>query len=181
MSSDVLILKEKRISDKDVVFTFHKDVYWLFNEDPCPVVIYTLKNCRNLNEIDLSSIDFYNDGIVLEIKQDGQDFVLEMTDLGNRKTAIFCDKIDMEEQEYSSTDYIYLLKEFARQRDESTNDFNNLNKRIEGLNQFLNHELESINRKINEAAWLKEDKKRFLEGRLDAIKTMIEKLDEKAG
>jgi hypothetical protein len=181
MTSDTLIFKDKIIRDKDVELIFHKDVFWIYNEDPLPVVKYTLKNCKNLNEIDFASIDHYNDGLVIEVKQEDNHFVFETTDMGNRKTTTFCDKIEKEELEYSSNDYIYLIKEFAKQRDEAYDNVTTLNKRVDSLKQFLNHELDIINRKIDQAIWLTGDKKSFLEGRQDIIINVIEKLDEKEG
>jgi hypothetical protein len=181
MTSDTLIFKDKIIRDKDVELIFHKDVFWIYNEDPHPVIKYTLKNCKNLDEIDFTSIDYYNDGLVIEVKEEDNYFVFETTDMGNRKTTTFCDKIEKEELEYSSNDYIYLIKEFTKQRDEANDNVTILNKRIDSLKQFLNHELDIINRKNNQAIWLTGDKKNFLEGRQNVIETVIEKLDEKQG
>jgi hypothetical protein len=179
MTTDTLIFKEKIIRGADVELIFHKDVYWIYNEDLLPVIKYTLRNCMNLNEIDFTSIDYYNDGLVIKIKQENNHFVFETTDMGDRKTTAYCDKIEKEELEYSSNDYIYLIKEFTRQRDEAYENEINLNKKIDGLKQFLNHELDIINRKVKQASWLTSDKKNFLEGRKDLIMTIIEKLDEK--
>ena len=179
MTSDTLIFKDKTIRDKDVELIFHKGVFWIYNEDPLPVIKYTLKNCKNLNDIDFTSIDYYNDRLVIEIKQEDNHFVFETTDMGNSKTIAFCDKIEKEELEYSSNDYIYLIKEFTKHRDEAYDNVTTLNKLIDSLKQFLNHELDIINRKIDQAIWLTSDKKSFLKGRQDVIKNVIEKLDER--
>jgi len=179
MTTDTLIFKEKIIRDKDLELIFHKDVFWIYNDDPLPVIKYTLKNCKNLNEIDFTSIDYYNDGLVIEVKEEDNHFVFETTDMGDRKTTAVCEKIEREEFEYSSSDYVYLIKEFTKQRDEAYDNATIFNKRIDELKQFLNHELDIISRKINQAIWLTDDKKNFLEGRQDVLKTVIEKIDKK--
>ena len=179
MTSDTLIFKDKIIRDKDVELIFHKDVFWIYNEDPLPVIKYTLKNCKNLNEIDFTSIDYYNDGLVIEVKQEDNHFVFETTDMGNRKTIALCDKIEKEELEYSSNDYIYLIKEFTNQRDEAHNNLTTLNERIDSLKHFLHHENDIIDRKIQQASWLTDDKKHFLECRQDIIKIILDRLNEK--
>lgn len=179
MNTETLIFKDKLIRDKDVELIFHKDAFWIYNEDPKPVIKYTLINCRNLDEIDFGSIDYYNDGLTIEIKQVDNHFVFETKDIGASKTTIFCNKIEKEELDYSSNDYIYLIKEFTKQRDKADNSLAALNERIDSIKKFLYHELDIINRKINQADWFTDDKKNFLEGRQDIIKTIIDKFDKK--
>lgn len=179
MTTDTLIFKDKLIRDKDVELIFHKDVFWIYNDEPKPVVKFTLKNCRNIDEIDFSSIDYYNDGLTIEIKELDNHFIFETTDMGNIKMTALCDKIEKEELEYSSNDYIYLIKEFTNQRDEAHNSLTTLNERIDSLKHFLHHENDIIDRKIQQASWLTDDKKHFLEGRQDIIKTILDRLNEK--
>ncbi|MGB3007474.1 MAG: hypothetical protein WBC06_13245 [Chitinophagaceae bacterium] len=179
MTSDTLIFKDKIIRDKDVELIFHKDAFWIYNDDPHPVIKFTLKNCKNLDKIDFSSIDYYNDGLTIEIKQIDNHFVFETTDIGNIKMTAYCDKIEKEELEYSNNDYIYLIKEFTKQRDEAYNSLTTLNERIDSLRLFLYHEDDVINRKINQASWLTDDKKHFLDGRQEIIKIIIDKLNQK--
>ena len=179
MTTDTLIFKDKLIREKDVELTFHKDVFWIYNDDPKPVIKFRLKNCRNLDKLDFSSIDYYNDGLTIEIKELDNHFVFETTDMENIKITVLCDKIEKEELEYSSDDYINLIKEFTKQRDESDNSLTNLNERIDNLNHFLHHENDIIDRKIEQASWLTHDKKHFLEGRQDLIKTILDRLNEK--
>ena len=89
------------------------------------------------------------------------------------------DKIEKEELEYSSNDYIYLIKEFTKQRDEAHNRLINLNELIDSLKHFLHHENDIIDRKIQQASWLTDDKKHLLEGRQNIIKTILDRLNEK--
>ena len=179
MTTDTLIFKDKLIRDKDVELTFHKDVFWIYNDELSPVIKYTLKNCRNIDEIDFTSIDYYNDGLTIEIKELDNHFVFETTDMGNIKMTALCDKIEKEELEYSSNDYIYLIKEFTKQRDEAYNSLNIINERIDSLKHFLHHENDIIDRKTEQASWLMDDKKHFLEGRQDIIKIILDRLNEK--
>jgi hypothetical protein len=179
MTLDTLIFKDKIIHANDVELIFHKDVFWIYNEEPLPVIKYTLRNCKNLDEIDFTTIDYYNDGLTVEVRQQDNYFVFETTDMGNVKMTVLCDKIEKVEREYSKSDYVYLIKEFIRQRDEAYENVTILNKQIDSLKQFLSHELDIINRKINQAIWLTDDKKNFLEGRQEVIRIVIEKLGEK--
>ena len=179
MTTDNLIFKDKIIRDKEVELTFHKDVYWIYNDDPKPVIKFTLKNCRSLDKIDFSSLDYYNDGLTIEVKKFDNHFVFETTDMGNIKTTILCDKIEKEELEYSSDDYIYLIKELTKQKDEADNSLTNLIEQIDDLKHFLHHENDIIDRKIEQASWLTDVKKHFLEGRQDVIKTILDRLKEK--
>ena len=68
-------------------------------------------------------------------------------------------QIEKEELEYSSNDYIYLIKEFTNQRDEAYRSLTILNERIDSLKRFLHRENDIIDRKIEQAGWLTDDKK----------------------
>lgn len=179
MTQDTLIFKDKIIRDRDVELTFYKDVYWIYNDEPKPVIKFTLKNCRDLDKMDFSSMDYYNDGLTIEIKEMGNNFVLEITDIDDIKMTVLCDKIEKEELEYSSNDYIYLIKEFTNQRDEAYRSLTILNERIDSLKRFLHRENDIIDRKIEQAGWLTDDKKHSLESRKNMIKSILGRLHEK--
>jgi hypothetical protein len=179
MTTDTLIFKDKIIRDNDLELTFHKDVFWIYNEKPFPVVKYNLTNCRNLEEIKFDSIDYYNDGLIIETRQEGGLSVFETTDMGDVKIKITCDKIEKEEREYNSQDFIDLIKEILKQRDSEYDTVTMLTKRTDNLKQFLNHELNIVTRKITQADWLTEDKKHFLQGQQEIIKKTLETIDKK--
>jgi hypothetical protein len=123
------------------------------------VIRFTLKNCRNLDKIDFSSLDYYNDGLTIELTQLDNYSVFETTDRGNIKLTALCDKIEKEELEFSSSDYIYLIKKFTKQRDEAHNSLATLNVQIDSIMQYLYHEIDVISRKIQQAGWLTDDRK----------------------
>ena len=94
MANDTLFLKDRIIRGNDLELTFHKDYYWIYNDEPLPVVKYTLANCKNLDSVDLDSIDCYNDGLIIDTRQEGNLSVFETTDLEDFKVNIVCDKIE---------------------------------------------------------------------------------------
>jgi hypothetical protein len=179
MTADTLIFKEKTIHDNDLELIFHRDVFWIYDENPFPVVKYTLVNCKNLESIKLDLIDYYNDGLVVDTRQEGGLSVFETTDMGNFKIKIICDIIKKEELEYDSRDFIGLIKEILKQRDNNHETVVMLTKREDSLKQFLNHELDIVTRKITQANWLTEDKKHFLQGQQAIIKKTLEVIGKK--
>ena len=179
MTTDTLIFKNKIIRGNDLDLTFHKDVFWIYNEKPFPVVKYALTNCRNLETIKFDSIDYYNDGLIIDTRREDGLSVFETTDMGDIKVKIICDKIEKEEREYNSNDFVDLIKEILKQRDSEFDTVALLTKRSDNLKQFLNHELDIVTRKINQAHWLTEDKKHFLQGQQEIIKKTLETIDKK--
>ena len=176
---ETLIFKDKVIRDNDLELTFHKDVFWIYNEKPLPIVKYTLTNCNDLAAIRFDSIDYYNDGLVIETKQEGNKSVFETTDMGDVKVKIICDKIEKEEREYNSQDFIDLIKEITKQRDSEYDTVALLSKRTDNLKQFLNHELDIVTRKVTQADWLTDDKKLFLLGQQEILKKILDTIDKK--
>jgi hypothetical protein len=53
-----------------------------------------------------------------------------------------------------------------------------LREKLADLKKTLTHELDTITRKINQANWLTEDKKNYLEGKQEALKNVIERFDK---
>ena len=99
--------------------------------------------------------------------------------MGDVKIKITCDKIEKEEREYNSQDFVDLIKEILKQRDSEYDTVAMLTKRAYNLKQFLNHELDIVTRKITQADWLTEDKKHFLQGQQKIIKKTLETIDKK--
>ena len=179
MTTDTLILKDKIIRNNDIELIFHKDSFWIYNENPYPVVKYTLINCKNLNSIEFDTIDYYNDGLIIDTRHESGLSVFETTDINGVKVKIKCDKIEKEEREYNSQDFVDLIKEILKQRDDESETIALLTKRMDNLIQFLNHELDITTRKISQADWLTKDKKHFLHGQQEIIKRILDKIDKK--
>ena len=174
MGEQLLFFKDKIINGNDLEIIFHKDFVWIQSDNPMPVVIYTLTNCKDLDKVDFTHIDLHNDGIIIETLQQDNQFVFETSDMGNVKITIACDNIVQQEQDYRKEDFIDLLKEFQRQRDEEYETVKMFNNRVEDLKKFLDRELNISERKRNQADWLNQDKKHFLEGQQDILKKIIE-------
>jgi len=179
MTIDTLIFKDKIIRNNDIELTFHKDVFWIYNENPSPVVKYILTNCKNIKSIEFDTIDYYNDGLIIDTRQENGQSVFETTDMGGVKVKIICDKIEKEEHDYSSQDFVDLIKEISKQRDSEYETSTMLTKRADNLKQFLNHELDIVTRKLTQADWLTEDKKHFLQGQQEIIKRILDTIDKK--
>ena len=177
MTTDTLIFKDKIIQGNDLELIFHKDVIWIYNETPYPIVKYSLRNCRNLETADFDSIDFYNDGVIIDTREEGNLSVFETTDMCDIKFKIFCDKIEKEEQKYNSQDLVDLIKEIIKRNESEYETVTMLNKRTEILKHFLNHELNIVTIKITQANWLTEDKKHFLMGQQEIIKKVLDIID----
>ncbi|MFN7912442.1 MAG: hypothetical protein ACK5QC_11515 [Bacteroidota bacterium] len=179
MTTDTLIFKDKIIRNNDLELTFHKDAFWNYNEKPLPIVKYTLTNCKDLNSIKLDTIGYYNDGFTIETRQESNKTVFEMTDIDDVKIKIICDKSEKEEREYNKQDFVDLITEILKQRDNEYDAVALLTKRADDLKQFLNHELDVATRKITQANWLTEDKKHFLLGQQEIIRRVLETMDRK--
>jgi len=177
MTGETLIYKDKIIRDNDLELTFHKDIFWIYNENPLPVVKFTLTNCKNVESLNFDSIDYYNDGLIIETRQESGLSVFETTDMGGVKVKIICDKIEKEEREYNSQDFVELIKEILKQRDNEFDTAVMLTKGTDNLKQYLNHELDVITRKITLADWLTEAKKQFLLGQQEMVIKILNKID----
>ncbi|MFP5042911.1 hypothetical protein [Parasediminibacterium sp. JCM 36343] len=174
MNEQLLFFKDKIIHGNDLEIIFHKDFVWIYDDKPMPVVIYSLTNCKDLAKVDFTYIDVHNDGIIVETRQQNNQSFFETSDMGNVKVTIVCDKIVKREQDYRKEDFIDLLKEFQKQRDDEYETVKMLSDRVEDLKKFLDRELNISERKRNQADWLSEDKKHFLEGQQEILKKVIE-------
>ncbi len=179
MKTDTLIFKDKIIRNNDIELIFHKDAIWMYNDNPFPVVKYTLTNCKDVKSLKLEPIDYYKDGLIIETSQENDKCVFETTDMDGVKVKIICDKIEKEENEYSRQDLVDLIKEISKQRDNEYETSAFYIKQADNLKQFLNQELDIITRKITQAAWLKKDKKLFLHGQQEIINRILDLINEK--
>jgi len=176
---ETLIYKDKIVLGNNVELTFHKDYVWNYNEKPLPVVTFSLTNCHDLKNIQFDFIDEFNDGVIVDIKQENNLSVFETTDMGDYKVKIICDKVVQEEREYNREDFIDLIKEILKQRDHEHEITIEFNKRADDLKRYLNHESDVVNRKIKQADWLTDDKKHFFKGQQDILKKIIETIDKR--
>ncbi len=174
MDEQILFFKDKIIRGHDVEIIFHKDYVWIYDEKPMPVVSYTMTNCKDLTKVDFTDIDPHNDGVIVETRQENNQSVFETADMGNRKVTIVCEKVVRQEREYRKEDFIDLLKEFQKQRDDEYETVKMFKDRVEDLKKYLDRELDISERKRNQAGWLTEDRKQFIEGQQDILKKVIE-------
>jgi len=179
MTTETLIFKDKIIRNNDLELTFHKDVFWIYNEEPLPVVKYILTNCKDLKTMEFDSIDYYNEGFIIETRQENDKTVFEMAEIDDVIIKIICDKVEKEEREYNSQDFVDLIKEILKQRDGEYDNVVRLTKRAEEIKQFLNRELDVATRKLTQADWLTEDKKHFLLGQQEIVKKILDTINQK--
>ena len=179
MENETLFFKNKIIEGNNVEIIFHKDPTYFYNVETFPVVKYTLLNCQDLASKNFEDIDDYNDGVFVETRKETNHDVFDATDMGDRVFKIICEKIIKEEFEYRKQDYIDLLKEVIKQRDDEYEVTNRLYKQLEELKMFLEKEIDINQRKsLNQADWLTSDKRHFIEGKLSGFKKVVDLLDK---
>lgn len=176
METETLYFKDKVIQGDNVEIVFHKEFTYFYNSETVPIVKYTLLNCVDLASKNFGDIDCYNDGVFVETIAVDSRFVFEATDIGGRLFQIVCQKIICEELEYRKQDYIDLIKELIRQRDDEHETANKQYQRYENMKAFLEKEIDITDRKISQASWLSSDKKKFLEGELTTYRKVLELL-----
>lgn len=179
MTKDTFKFKGKIIHGNNLELTFHKEVFGIYNEKLYPVVKYTLTNFRNLESIKFDSIDFYDDGLIIDTKLENGLSIFETVEMSGDKIKITCDKIEKEEREYNNQEFVDKINEIIKQRESEFDVLTMLTNQKEHLKQFLNHELEIVTRKIAQADWLNEDKKYFLLGQQETIKKVLDTIDKK--
>lgn len=180
MDTESLFYKEHSVRNNDVEIIFHKDYTYIFNETtPFPVVKFTLINCRNLLDIQFESIDYYNDGINLDITKEIEQTIFCTTDMGGIEIKISCDKVIREDFQYRQSDLIDFIKATKKESDDNDERANMLNNRIVSLTDTLEHDLDIIQRKLEQANWLTTNKKQFLEGQKNIIRQVLEFIDKK--
>ncbi|UFH53040.1 hypothetical protein [Spirosoma sp. KNUC1025] len=177
MTDETYIFRDKQIQDNNLELTFHKDVPWSYNSDPFPVIKYCLTNCKSINDIDFDHIDYYNDGLVITVTQIDNLFQFKTTDMGGSTTIIVCEDVERKVEAYSQSDLIYLINEITKQRDDEYDSSNKLREKLADLKKSLTHELDTITRKINQANWLSDDKRNYLEGKQETLKNVIDRFD----
>ena len=174
METETLFFKDKVIQGRNVEIVFHKDVTYIFNAETFPIVKYTLFNCEDLASKNFEGIDFYNDGVFVEIKKDGSNTVFETTDMGGQVFQIVCQKFKKESLEYRKQDYIDLIRELMKQRDNEYEMSKKHHHHFENIKTFLQKEIDINERKIGQADWLTPDKRKFFEGELNAFRKVLE-------
>jgi hypothetical protein len=180
MDTETLFYKEHIVNGNNVEIIFHKDYTYIFNEtDSFPVVKFSLINCKNLSDTEFENIDYYNDGITADIKTETEQTVFHLTDMGGIETQIFCEKVVQEELGYRQSDLIDIIRSTKKESDENVERAVMFNNRIESLTNTLKHNLDIIQRKLEQANWLTTDKKQFLEGQQNIIHQVLQFIDKK--
>jgi hypothetical protein len=172
-----LFYKEHVFKGDEVEIFFHKDFTYKLNEAPgFPVIKFTLVNCSNTEEIKFEKIDFYNDGVTIEIINEERKVIFRTTDMGGINTKLYCEKVNTQELEYRQSDLVDIIKSLTKDCNENNERVNILNHRIEGLKNTLTHDLDNMRRKYVQASWLPSEKKHFLEGQIMMIERVLELL-----
>jgi hypothetical protein len=179
METETLFFKDKQIQGCDVEIVFHKDFTYFFNIETFPIVKYTLLNCEDLASKNFEDIDSYNDGVLVTVKEESNKTAFEATDMGGRVFQIVCQKVIKEEIEYRKQDYVDLLRELIKQRDNEYELSNKYNHRLESIKTFLEKEIDINERKLSQADWLTSDKKKFFEGELSGFRKVLELMTNK--
>lgn len=94
--------------------------------------------------------------------------------MGGYVFEIVCEKVIKEELDYRKQDYIDLLEEILKQRDEEYKVSVKYYQQLEGLKLFLEKEVDINKGKFNQADWLPSNKKKFIEGELNGFKKALE-------
>jgi hypothetical protein len=180
MDTQTLFYKEHIVRGNDVEIIFHRDYPYIFNEtDSFPLIKFFLINCKNLSDIEFEKIDYYNDGISADIKKETGQTIFQMTDMGGIETQISCEKVVSEDLKYRQSDLIDIIKSTKKESDENNERAVMFNNRIESLTSTLKHDLDIIQRKLEQAKWLTTDKKQFLEGQQNIIHQVLQFISKK--
>jgi hypothetical protein len=139
---------------------------------------FTLVNCLNTEEIKLEKIDFYNDGVTIEIIKEERKVIFRTTDMGGINTNLYCEKVNTQEFEYRQSDLVDIIKSLAKDCNEINERVNILNHSIESLKNTLTHDLDNMRRKYVQASWLTSEKKYFLEGQIIMTERVLELLEK---
>jgi hypothetical protein len=176
MENETLLFKDKIIQGNNVEIIFHKDYTYNYNAEAFPVVKYTLLGCQDLASKNFQDIDFHNNGLFIETREEGDHHIFEATGMGGDVFQIGCKKIVKENLEYRKQDYIDLLKEIIKQRDEEYDVTKKYYQQFENLKLFLEKEIDINERKLIQANWLTSDKRKLIEGELSGLRKVFEML-----
>ena len=170
-----LFFKEHTLRGTEVEIIFHKEFVYLLNESSdFPVIKFTLLNCLNAENIKFENIDFYNDGVNIEILNGTGQVTFRTTDKSGTETNIFCEKVITQDLDYRQSDLIDIIKSINKERDENNERIVFLNYRMESLKNTLTHDLVNLQRKHEEAIWLSSEKRNFIEGQIKMINQVLE-------
>jgi len=180
METENLFYKEHSIDGNDIAIIFHKEPSYIFNESTLnPIVKFTLTNCRHLTDITFDNIDYYNDGLNIDVANENGLTAFRLIDTNGSGTKIFCDKAVREDLKYRQTDLVDFIKSAKKEIDEDYEKIVMLNNKIDCLTNSLKHDLDIIDRKLAQANWLTNDKKQFLEGQKNIIQNVLQLLTKK--
>jgi len=175
MSSELLFYKDHFIEDDHLNIVFHKDYTYLYNDTtPSPVVQFTLRNCSHLSDIPFDNIDHYNDGVIAEIDTENGKTVFRTTDMGGVEVRIVCDEVIRQDGAYRQRDLIDIIKSTKQESDDNDHRATVYGNRIDDLKKLLNHDLVVINTKLEQANWLKIERRQFLEGQKFVIEKILD-------
>ena len=133
MTEEILIFKGKKITVDNLEITFHKDFTYIYNETEFPVVCYKLTKCKDVDKVDFDNMDHYNDGVTIDIKENGAVTTFTTTDMGGVTVTIECEKVDCEKREYAKRDLVDIIKNLQGQVDDYHDRQNKLFKQREEI------------------------------------------------
>jgi hypothetical protein len=168
---DNLFYRESDLKGNNIELFFHKDFPYLYNPEEFPVIKFTLMNCQNAQSFDFAWLIDDNEGITIELSKENNDSVFEIIDASGEELKIKCESVKKEEMRYREADLYYLINELSKQNETDSQMITKLLKNLSDFRNYINRELEIIDRKINEANWLSIEKQQFLKGQ----KVMLEK------
>lgn len=171
-----LFFRESELKGNDIELIFHKDFPYLYNEEDFPVIRFTLKNCESAQSFDFAWLLDDNDGSAIEVYNQNNESVFEVTDSSGESLEIKCEKILKEEIRYREADLYYLISELLKQQETENGTITKLLKNLSQAQGYFEKELEIVDRKLKEADWLSSEKQEFLKGQKSILEKTIELL-----
>jgi hypothetical protein len=169
-----LFFKESIVDGNDLDLFFHKDYPYNYNPEEFPVVKYSLINCRDINNYKLATYADDNDGVFIDVKVENEKNKFILTDVSGTTITIVCDKVLNQHIKYREEDFVHLIKEILKQRDEATDSNTKSLDILFEVKYFIEEEVISVGKKISEAQWLPEEKKQFLEGQKNILHKILD-------
>src|SRR5215467_5024396 len=149
METEILFFKEHFINGYDIEIIFHKDYTYIFNETAeYPVVKFTLINVDDFSDKMFDDIDYYNDGLTIDIDNKNKQAVFCTTDMGGVQVKIFCDEVVRNDLKYRESDLIDIIKSAKRESDDINDRLTLSNNKINNLTNSLKHDLNIIETKL---------------------------------
>jgi hypothetical protein len=174
-----LFYLENKVDGKNLNLFFHKDYTYNYNPETYPVVKYTLVNCQNVNNHQFSSFADDNDGISIAVKSENGVSKLILTNVSDTSISIHCESIIKEDIKYREEDFVHLINEILKQRNEALDSNSKSIDLLFELKYFMEQEVIKLDRKKSEAQWLQDEKRQFLEGQKNILLRILEFIDTK--